>query len=185
MDSKPSATVHQVPEEEVRPGVQGQPARRASKVSSDIWIACAVITLPMVILSAILLGLVFHNEVDQSSIVSVQPPRDNRAAYLVNFSSTRLITVASWTSTVAPLLPVFVMTLLSFPAAQYVFKSSQQRQTTRLPTPYQLSLYVNLISGSLGSLWQWALYRSRKQRERQPPVIRTTVVGLVIALLIG
>lgn len=163
---------------------------RISGGLSDIWLAGSIISLPMIALSAVLLGLIFHYQVNPNSSISpdFQLPQDiNEAqnAYLVNFSSTRLITVASWTSSFAPFLPWFVMNLLSFPTARHISRSSQQHRLTSLPTPYQLNLYLALLSGGMGSLWQWVKYRRWRQRERQAPVVGTLVVGLATATLLG
>lgn len=165
-------------------------ALRVSGGLNDIWLACAVISLPMMALSAILLGLIFYNRVNANgSILSdlqlSQVTNDDQNAYLVNFSSTRLITIASWTSSVAPLLPGFVMTLLSFPTARHFSESSQLRRVTSLPTPYQLSLYLGLLSGGMGSLWQWVKYKRWRQREEQASVVGTLVIGLATATLLG
>lgn len=163
---------------------------RISGALSDIWLACAVISLPMIALSAILLGLVFLNQVNANGSILPdlqlsQVTNDDQNAYLVNFSSTRLITIASWTSSVAPLLPGFLMTLLSFPTAWHISNSSQLRRVASLPTPYQLSLYLGLLSGHMGSLWQWVKYKCWRQREGQASVVGTLVVGLATATLLG
>lgn len=165
-------------------------ALRISGALSDIWLACAVISLPMIALSAILLGLIFYNQVTANDSILPdlqlsQVTNDDQNAYLVKFSSTRLITIASWTSSVAPLLPGFVMTLLSFPTASHISDSSQLRQVTSLPTPYQLSLYLGLLSGHMGSLWQWVKYTCWRQREGQASVVGTLAIGLAIATLLG
>lgn len=167
-----------------------QSGRRISGAHSDIWIACAVISLPMMVLSGVLLGLVFYYRVSPNSSTSAefrlsQPTNHDRSAYLVDFSATRLITIASWTSSVAPLLSGFVMTLLSFPTARRISQSSERNRAPSLPTPYQLSLYLALLSGSFGSLWQWAKYRCWRQREGQASVVGTLVIGLAAATSMG
>lgn len=168
----------------------GRPEKRISGAHREIWLACAVISLPMMILSALLLGLIFYNRVNTNSSTSPdfhlpQVADDDQDAYLVKFSSTRLITIASWTSSVAPLLPGFVMTLLSFPTARHISKSSQLDRAASLPTPYQLNLYLGLLTGGFGSLWQWAKYTCWRQREGQASVVRTLAVGLTTATLLG
>ena len=159
-----------------RRGSQGLPPKHPSSPYSDIATACALISLPMVALTGILLGLVFAYQVT---------PNSDSGAYLVDFSATRLITIASWTSSVAPFLPGFVMTLLSFPAARNLQKSSEEGRSALLPTPYQLNLYLQSLYGGVGSLWQWAKYLFWRKREKQVPVVIRLMTGLTIATLTG
>ena len=107
----------------------------------DITLACLVICIPMLVLSAGLLGIIYAYRVIQrdSDLLFSESPGGvdmDPSVYLVNYSATRLITIASWTSSVAPLLPGFVMTLLSFPAARRFLRTSQAGQEHSLPTPY-------------------------------------------------
>lgn len=157
---------------------------------TDVLLAGTVIVLPMLALSGALLGLVFHYRVTQSSDLSDDLQLQDLAnldnnAYLVDFSATRLITVASWTSSVAPLLPVFVMTLYSYPIARRFLRSSRGGQASDLPTPYQLSLYLGLLGGGVGALWNWIKYRFWRRRERATPVVNTPVLVLIVATIIG
>ena len=160
---------------------QGRPSHgslseHTSSPYSDIALACAAISLPMIALSGVLLGLIFAYQV---------APNSDPGAYLVDFSATRLITIASWSSSVAPFLPGFVMTLLSFPAARHLQKSSEWERSASLPTPYQLNLYLQLLSGGVGALWQWMKYLFWRKREKQVPIIVRLVLGLIFATLIG
>lgn len=64
----------------------------------DILLSLAVIVIPMVILTAVLLGLITHNQVPQtySALPGVPDPlAKESSAFLVDFSATRLLTVAS------------------------------------------------------------------------------------------
>ena len=164
--------------------------KKNSRAYADIVFACLVISFPMLVLSAGLLGIIYAYRVVQtdsdllfsesSDGVDVDP-----SAYLVNYSATRLITIASWTSSVAPLLPGFVMTLLSFPAARRFLRTSQAGQDQSLPTPYQLGLYLQLLNGGVGSLWQWIKYRGWSKRERQASVVTLLVLHLSSATMVG
>lgn len=86
----------------------GQPRKRVSGAYSDIWIACAVISLPLIVLSGVLLGLVFQNRVNPGSSTSAefrfpQVSDNDQSAYFVDISATRLITIASWSSSCRPI----------------------------------------------------------------------------------
>ena len=154
----------------------GSLPKHSSSPYSDIATACAAISLPMIALSGVLLGLVFAYQVT---------PNSDSGTYLVEFSATRLITIASWTSSVAPLLPGFIATLLSFPAARHLQRSSERDRNALLPTPYQLNLYLQLLYGGVGALWQWVKYMFWRKREKQVPVVVRLVMGLTVATLIG
>ena len=164
--------------------------KKNSRAYTDIVLACLIICIPMLVLSAGLLGIIYAYRVIQtesdllfsesSNGIDIDP-----SAYLVNYSATRLITIASWTSSVAPLLPGFVMTLLSFPAARRLLRTSQAGQEQSLPTPYQLGLYLQLLTGGVGSLWQWIRYRALSKRERQASVVTLLVLHLGSATMVG
>lgn len=131
MEHKQSTTVDVVPSN-LGPGDSPEFARPLmekesfpkmySRVYTDIAFACFVISVPLVVLSGGLLGIIYsHRVVQNESIPLNLRPLENEesgsSAYLVNYSVTRLVALASWTSSVAPLLLGFVMTLVSFPAA--------------------------------------------------------------------
>ena len=155
---------------------------------SDILLSLAVITIPAVLLTAVLLGLITHNQVRQtySALPGVPDPQTTEStALLVNFSATRLLTVASWISTVSSLLPSFVMTLLSYPVARSILNASQKRNRAKLPTPYQLNMLLSVLNGSVGSLWSWAKYQRWKRREPINSASKYSIIGLVFVTVLG
>lgn len=164
--------------------------RRISGAYREILAAGLGISLPMVLLSATLLGLVFRHRVTQTSNVprTLALPGTNSVsdgAYLVDFSATRLITLASLTSSIAPLLPVFVMTLTSFPAAKRILQSSRRGGAGSLPTPYQLNLFLGFLAGGAGSLWNFFTYLAWRRRERVVGVVKISGLVLGTATLLG
>jgi hypothetical protein len=155
-----------------------------------IWISCAFITMPMVVLSCLLLGLVFNNQVLESDAApgSLQLPTDHHpfsGDYLVDYSATKLITVASWTSSIAPLLPAFVMILLSYPVASKIREASLQNRPSSLPTAYQLSLYLKNLNGSIESLWDWYRHNLHRKGAGSGSTIAGPAVGLTLVTLLG
>ena len=164
--------------------------KKNSRAYTDIVLACLVISIPMLVLSAGLLGIIYAFRVVQPGAdLSYPGPSDgvdiDPSAYLVNYSATRLITIASWTSSIAPLLPGFVMILISFPAARRFLRSSQAGQENDLPTPYQLGLYLQILTGGVGSLWLWIKNRFWSKRERQASVVTLLVLNLSSATMVG
>jgi hypothetical protein len=153
-----------------------------------ILLALAVIVVPNVILTAILLGPILYNQVSQtySQLPGVPDPLARESsAFLVDFSATRLLTVASWTSTLTSLLPSFAMVLVSFPVARTIMNASKDKNTDDLPTPYQLSMLLSVLSGSIGSLWDWFKYRGWEKRERVNGIARGSIIWLLFVLVLG
>lgn len=156
----------------------------------QILLTTALLTIPMLVLSGLLLGLVFSNRVTSSSpqqanglpIVGGQP---EGGAYFVMISATRLTTVASWSSTLTPLLPGFVMMLVFFPIASRINSRSEAADISRLPTPYQLNLLLGMSGGGPGALWEWAKYMFWRRREKSILVVRLSAALLTISLLLG
>jgi hypothetical protein len=161
-------------------------ARQIQGRVRQIVIAFAVMVLPMLLLSGLLLGLIFFYRVPPNKYIheDLGLEQDFPDAYLVHFSATMLVTVASWSSTVAPVLIGFAITLASYPAAKDLLTASNTMDTAQLPTPFQLSLIVSTLSNnSFTSLWNWSAYTFgwEGKRQGQPKALR----GLTITLFMG
>jgi hypothetical protein len=153
----------------------------------DIPLLLAIIFVPNLILIAVLLGLVFHYQVPQtySRLPGVPDPLARESsAYLINFSATKLLTVASWTSALSSLLPSVAMALVSFPVARTIMNASKNKRTDDLPTPYQLIMLLGVLSGSVGSLWAWFKYRNWKKRELVNDTAKSSITWLVFVSLL-
>lgn len=157
----------------------------------EILIAFSVMTLPMLIFSALLLGLVFHNRITQndfsSSDLAFESNQSDPNAYFVQISATTLTTVASWSSTVAPILVGFGVALVSYPVAKGMLRASENHEVSQLPTPFQFSLIVRIISsGSFSALWSWLTYSFgwRGRRERQGGAIKSLTTVLILGIFL-
>jgi hypothetical protein len=146
----------------------------------EILIAFTVMTLPMLIFSSLLLGLVFHYRITQNNFTSSDLAFDSNqndpGVYFVRISATTFITVASWSSTLAPILVGFGVALVSYPVAKGLLTASENHEVAQLPTPFQLSLIVRMISsGSYSALWSWLMYSFgwRGRREQQGRAIKS------------
>lgn len=109
---------------------------------------------------------------------------EDSSAYLITYSATRLTTVASWTSTIAAVMPGFVMTLLSFQVANQMLKECKSTSQGHLPTPYQLGLLLESFQGGPMALWNGLNYVLWKRRNKLNPMLRLTFSGLTIGLLL-
>ncbi|KAG9637051.1 hypothetical protein KCU95_g5134, partial [Aureobasidium melanogenum] len=158
---------------------------------SDIAISALVTTVPILILSGVLLALVFSLRVTQQpSIFSQiqQPTFNETGVYYVDISSTYLVFFASWSSSVVPMLASFLLTLASFPIATGVMEQSRVEASTRSLTPYQLALTLTFLSGGgYGAMWKWLkyLFVQRRTRERQAQALTQAAWIALVAQLLG
>lgn len=149
----------------------------------DILWALVCVSLPMLVLTATFIGLVYTYKISTNpgppdqSLSSSSSTDPN--AYYVNYSATRLITVSSWTSTVTSFTASFVMALVSYPIAKSYLSRSNAASTESLPTPYQLRLILDLVGGGFGSLWTWIQYCFWRHRSRQPRLLWVAALSLL------
>ncbi|KAH8728090.1 hypothetical protein GQ44DRAFT_769616 [Phaeosphaeriaceae sp. PMI808] len=175
----------------VAPAHHGKPMRMKGRVR-EILIAFAAMTLPMLVFSGLLLGLIFHYRITQNDYVSKDLAfdfnGDQSNAYFVRISATILVTVASWSSTIAPILIGFAVTLISYPVAKNLMKASANTDTEKLPTPFQLSLIIRMISSSpYSAIWSWLTYSLgwRGRRENQANSIKSLSTILILGILLS
>ncbi|OQV08900.1 hypothetical protein CLAIMM_13109 [Cladophialophora immunda] len=161
------------------------PSQRLEGAIADIVWALTCLSLPMLVLTAIFVGLVYVYEVSRTpeaseNLVGISSVRDN-SAYYVDFNATRLITVSSWTSTATSLTAAFFMVLISYPLAKDYIRRSNSEGVDALPTVYQFKLIIGLLGGGVGPLWSWLQYCFWKGRNRQTRLLWATVVTLLTA----
>lgn len=153
-----------------------------------IFLPTAIIIFPMTFLIAGLLGLIFGYRVKSEhslfTDVSNSDLLRDHSIVLVNYSATRIVFVASWASTLAPLLAGFVMSLDSFRTALVMFRSSSSTDQANLPTPYQYSLLVGLCLASIGRLRRYFSY-SGEDDVVVPPILRRAARTLTLTLFLA
>ncbi len=167
------------------------PRTRPNGGKRVIFISLALIVVPMLGLAALLLGLVLAKNVEKPANTSSGTlTLDLRSefdpnAYYVDFNPTTLVTIASWSSTVAPLLAVCAMILVSFPLAQSL-KQNSQMSGAELPTPYQFSLLLDSLSAGVAPLWNSLSYWRWPHREgRMPSNVRNALAILAVFTGLG
>ncbi|OQV08682.1 hypothetical protein CLAIMM_12910 [Cladophialophora immunda] len=156
----------------------------------DIWLSFSLVALPMLVFSALLLGLVYSYRVTHApaptSGLRTDDIVDEPGIYYVDLSATVLIFIASWSSTLGPLLAGFLMALASYPLSRRYWKDVQQQQPD-LPTPFQLVLILKFFtSAGWGSLYSWIKYLIgwKKQRQSQSRLLTASAsVTLLAAFL--
>jgi hypothetical protein len=161
---------------------------RKTRIKSLLW-PMLVITVPIALLSAALLGLVFGYRVrTQPSLFAAdtggyQDVHRHSSYVLVNFPATRLVFAASFLSTLAPMLGSFIMVLWSLRIAQSMRTASAELQYTRLPTPYQLSLVIGLTLASTERLRRYFGYLFSRSRPAIPPVVHHAAIMFTASII--
>ena len=138
----------------------------------DIGLAFFLVSIPMFVFSVVLLGLVSHFRVSHGHVpysnLDFSGSQDEAGVYYVNFGATRLIFIASWSSSLAPALVGSALAMFSFPIAHNYLQRTREQRKTGLLTPYQLSIVLRLFTGgSIGALWSWVKYLHTWRRSRQ------------------
>ncbi|KAJ8132775.1 hypothetical protein O1611_g854 [Lasiodiplodia mahajangana] len=169
-------------------GASGAVRIRGAK--TGICTAFLIIILPLTAFVALLLGLVHHYRVEGGDAMSPNlgpGTKDQAGVIYVDFSATILTTVASWSSTAAPLLLTFVISLSSFPAARKLLEASRSPGGSELPTPFQFSLMLaTLEKPGPSTLWELLKYRfSWKSRGSQGPAMGFLTAVLYISLFVS
>lgn len=188
-----------------KPSLQSE-LSKSGKVNLDgaftkIAIAGIATTVPFLVCVVAMMTIIFRYQVGKTVSrlnFSGQPapadtPRirpsnftdvDDPSVYLVDYSATRLATVASWTSTIAAVMPGFVMTLLSFQVANRMLKECKSASQEHLLTPYQLGLLLESFQGGPMAVWNGLNYVLWKRRNKLNRMLRLAFSGLTIGLLL-
>jgi hypothetical protein len=107
---------------------------------------------------------------------------DETDAYYVRISSTVLVLLASFSSTIASLLVGCVMVFLSYPVSKHLLMSSQHTPPEGIPTVYQLGLLMtSLDAGGWWALWRWLKYNITTSGPSKLKVLTVTGYGLLVA----
>jgi hypothetical protein len=158
---------------------------------SDIALSFVIITLPMFLFAALLLGLVFHFRVTHNDPpykhLQPQGTTDEPGIYYVNLNATFLVFLASWSSSVAPMLVSFALALAAYPICRQYLGQAQANIRRELLTPYQLALTLRFMNGGgFGALWSWLKYRaSWKMREPQGSALSKVAFVAIFASSLG
>lgn len=170
--------------------LQWQVEKRMSGGQKTIIIAVLCIIVPMLGLAGLLIGLVLGYRVDRRQggldgpLTFTQRSDSDDDAYYVNFNATTLATIASWSSTVAPLLAVAALALYSYPISKRL-KEHSQTHGRDLPTPFQFGLLLEALSGSITAFFSLGAYLSWKSHQKMVSMLRSSFIVLLVATIIG
>ncbi|KAK5046416.1 hypothetical protein LTR84_008219 [Exophiala bonariae] len=140
-----------------------------------------IICVPIVLLAGALLALVLIFRVNPKPVS--QPASDRKSES--NQPAARLVFVASFLSTVAPLLGSYIMALIALPVSRDLEVASRNSEYLKLPTPYQMSLLIGILVAATEQLRTYFGYLlHRTERAGIPRVLHRSawMMTLTIAL---
>jgi hypothetical protein len=165
------------------------------KVSTrNILSICFLVTIPMVAFTTTILWLIFGNMLNETACpypelcpnLSGTNGTDFRNNYYVDFPATRLVFIASWSSSLSLALGAALMSIYSYAiAAQFRQISEFDQPTNRLPTPYQMTLIFHVLNAELMTLLNLVMLKLKgvfwdRQRNEgaheQSPLLRASVI---------
>jgi hypothetical protein len=159
---------------------------------NEILVSAGIVILPMIAFSATLLVLVFGNRTSHGIApferLRLPSSTDEAGVYYVDISATRLVFIASLSSSLAPVLAGFLLTLWSFPLARQYVSATAGRDMRKLMTPYQLAVLLRFLNGSVFSaVWVWGTYifSFHGKRQPQPPVLKGTVILAALSMFLA
>jgi hypothetical protein len=161
---------------------------RMSSGKLEIFFGFFLITAPMVCLSCALIAIVYNHSLlynGPASPALALPINQNESdVYYLSTSQKLLLTVATWSSTLAPYLVGTAITLASFPLARQMLRDQHQNRPEDLPTPYQLSLTLEILGGKgLPAATRWCRYITGwgPERARQTNALSRAIGVFVMA----
>lgn len=154
----------------------------------EIGLASAMLILPMFIVTAVLLALVFgHQMPNHNSTYSYDNETELPlgSAYFVNYSATTLVYIASLSSTLATLIIPAAMILFSYSLARSMALGSDANNVSKLPSPFQLQLLIKMVDGRLTALSSYFQYVfGRKQRKVTVVPVLWQAVAVMLAMVL-
>lgn len=154
----------------------------------DVWVSVASAAVPLLVFVCLFLYIVVAYQVSPAvpgvSYFNAQEYSTGSPAFFVDFSATKLATIASWASSVATLIPSFVMTLYSYQLAND-FLHAQEANPSQLPSPYQLGLLMKSLDGRVTSFYYFISYIFWKSRDGASRMIKSAFTLLAAAMILS
>ncbi|KIW29971.1 uncharacterized protein PV07_05755 [Cladophialophora immunda] len=175
---------YDTPEEESRLDPEFLPNEN---LVQTILLPAAIICIPIALLAVTLLALVYIYRVDpvQNLFTPIDASVHGPGFVLVNFSATRLVFVASFLSTLAPLLGSFILSIFTLPVSRRLRDASREAKYLNLPTPFQMSLLIGILVASAQQLRSYLWYLVRRRRPTIPPVLHCAASIMLLSLVMA
>ena len=157
----------------------------------DLLFGAFLPCVPVALVSALLLTLIFYNEVklDPGYKVLHAPTEEDVSdpsifgqalqfkstggtpAYYARINPAVLATIAAWTSKIIPFITSSSMAVVAFFAGRRILDASRDKKTGHLPTPHQISILINLLSGAgFRPLYDTVMYRLQNHGSLVQPI---------------
>ena len=158
---------------------------------TDLLLGAFLPCVPVVLISALLLCLIFSHQVDlDPGWELLQTPTTKNtsdagtlaeilqlkttggdAAYYIDFNPALLVAIAAWTSKILPFITGSSMALVAFFAGRRILDATKTNKTTQLPTPHQVSILINLLHGAgFRPLIDTVMYRLKSHEPLVQPI---------------
>ena len=177
-------------------GMRTKPKRAFcfSRATCDILFSCLVVLIPILGFSIAIIYIVFHYWVDTTNCPfpelcsPLNTINERGAVYYLNFPATRLVFIASWSSSLSFALAGVLMGLFSWPLAYRLLKTNPSRSERAAFTPRQAGLLVNVLNGSQMPVLRSLFPRLRWFRRSSPsaaasPVMSSLTVFFIVLVL--
>lgn len=164
---------------------QGPFGHRASFVK-NIVLPVAIVILPNIALSLTLLGLVFSHQVQKGQGIFGSQNNGkgelDKGYIFVDYPATRLVFLASWLSTLAPIQSSAIMSVWSIFTAGFLRDASTMPKPMPLPSAAEMALVVSLLLASFWSLGTYYAGLFSRSNGRKPSVCPAIVHWAAIIL---
>jgi hypothetical protein len=168
--------------------------------TKKIVLACALVTVPMVVFSAVILGIVYAKRVnlEYCPIPDLCPSLDGRNSsdssnYYVDFPVGQLSFVSSLSSTVSFTQIAAMMTLYGYVVARQLLNTPSPFESQKeLLTPHGMTVLLRSLNGEIFLLWDMCLHFLgsklwRRQtvvpkRAKYPHVLRLSLIMFTLTL---
>ncbi|TGZ78487.1 hypothetical protein EX30DRAFT_365977 [Ascodesmis nigricans] len=137
---------------------------------STILLHFLILTLPLSIITAILLGLIFHYQITptpitSSSLLTARTTSDS-SVYYVHLNPTFLMKIASLSSTIATFMTTFAVGLAVYPLAAGLLRDTRDIRPERLLTPWQYYWVLNFAENAgWPAVYRWIWGRKEKKEK--------------------
>ena len=157
----------------------------------DLLYGALLPCVPVVLVSTLLLAIIFTHRVDLDpgwqllKAPAVGNVSDSsfwnrtlelsatggNAAYYIRYNPATLAAIASWTSKIIPFITSSSMAVIAFFAGRRILDATRDNKTGQLPTPYQMSILIKLLSGGDAlPLWDTIVYKWQHHEHLVQPI---------------
>lgn len=164
-----------------------EPPRRITGKYANIFLGFLILTLPLAVLVALLLVLIYHYRVEQNTpgglLMQSGTLQNAHTALYVDINPTILMKIASLSSLVAGFLTTVAVGLAAYPLASAVLTNTRDGHPDALLSPFHYYLTLDLIENAgYFTVWRWLKFRFSKSQKRTNPPPQLINLGSIACL---